>query len=260
MVYSNYISSLLSYQEITLTQEERSFIIKFIRGQDQSFKITSYFKLRNQSPDQRDASYLISKRLEDIEFIEVTKGKFLSNIKNYKFTTYGLFYVFLNISIYPPQFLIKYQDDIILKTLIFQFFNEKTIKICTGRFYSQITSYLQECCNVTLNAIDDIKSADEKEEEKVKIIDRLKFDLEWLIRRLCFKLTIMYNETNLLSINPNLNDDIKVTLYELENKMKLQLSKDSQFINLLKNLYKDFNEGYSELVNLNNENSDNMEK
>lgn len=257
MTYSDYVSSLLSYQKITLTQEERSFIIKFIRGHDQSFKISSYLKLRNQSPDQRDASYLISKRLEDIEFIEVTKGKFLSNVKNYKFTTYGLFYVFLNISIYPPQFLIKYQDDIILKTLIFQFFNERTIKTSTGRFYSQITSYLQECCNITLNAIDDIESA-ENEEEKVKIVDRLNLDLEWLIRRLCFKLTIMYNETNLLSTNPNLNDDVKVTLYELENKMKLQLSKDSQFINLLKNLHKDFNEGYSELVNLNKENSDNM--
>ena len=70
----------------------------------------------------------------------------------------------------------------------------------------------------------------------------------------------MYNETNLFSTNPNLNDDVKVTLYELENKMKLQLSKDSQFINLLKNLYKDFNEGYNEFVNLNKENSDNMEK
>jgi hypothetical protein len=141
--------------------------------------------------------------------------------------------------------------------LIFQFFNERTIKTSTGRFYSQITSYLQECCNITLNAIDDIESA-ENEEEKVKIVDRLKLDLEWLIRRLCFKLTIMYNETNLFSTNPNLNDDVKVTLYELENKMKLQLSKDSQFINLLKNLHKDFNEGYSELVNLNKENSDNM--
>ena len=257
MTYSDYVSSLLSYQKITLTQEERSFIIKFIRGHDQSFKISSYLKLRNQSPDQRDASYLISKRLEDIEFIEVTKGKFLSNVKNYKFTTYGLFYVFLNISIYPPQFLIKYQDDIILKTLIFQFFNERTIKTSTGRFYSQITSYLQECCNITLNAIDDTKSA-ENEEEKVKIVDRLKLDLEWLILRLCFKLTIMYNETNLFSTNPNLKDDVKVTLYELENKMKLQLSKDSQFINLLKNVHKDFNEGYSELVNLNKENSDNM--
>jgi len=166
--------------------------------------------------------------------------------------------VFLNISIYPPQFLIKYQEDIILKTLIFQFFNEKTIKVCTGRFYSQITSYLQECCNITLNTIEDMRTV-ENEEEKIKIIDRLKFDLEWLIRRLCFKLTIMYNETNLLSINPNLNDDVKVTLYELENKMKLQLSKDSQFINLLENLHKDFNEGYSELINLNKETSDNKE-
>ena len=60
MTYSDYISSLLPYQKTTLTQEERSFIIKFIRGYDQSFKITSYLKLRNQSSVQRDASYLIS--------------------------------------------------------------------------------------------------------------------------------------------------------------------------------------------------------
>ncbi|MGI9012381.1 MAG: hypothetical protein ACXWFB_04355 [Nitrososphaeraceae archaeon] len=259
MAHSDYISSLLSYPKINLTQEERSFIMKFIRGHDPSFKFSSYFKLRNQSPDNSDASYLISHRLVDIGFIEVTKGKFLSNVKNYKFTTYGLFYVFQNISIYPPQFLIKYQDNIILQTLIYPFFNEKTIKIGTGRFYSQIVSYIEECCNVTLNAIDDIKSA-EKEEEKVKIFHKMKFDLEWLIRRLCFKLTIMYNETNLLSINPNLNDDIKVTLYEYENKMKIQLSKDSQFITLVKNLHKDFNEGYSELINLHNENSDNIDK
>jgi hypothetical protein len=60
--------------------------MKSIRGHDPSFKISSYFKLRNTSPDNSDVSSLISKRLEDIGFIEVTKGKFLSNVKNYKFT------------------------------------------------------------------------------------------------------------------------------------------------------------------------------
>ena len=69
MAYSDYISSLLSYQKINLTQEERSFIMKFIRGHDPSFKFSSYFKLRNQSPDNNDASYLISRRLEGIGFI-----------------------------------------------------------------------------------------------------------------------------------------------------------------------------------------------
>ena len=37
-------------------------------------------------------------------------------------------------------------------------------------------------------------------------------------------------------------------------------SKDSQFIALLKNLHKDFNEGYGELINLHNENSENINK
>jgi hypothetical protein len=33
-----------------------------------------------------------------------------------------------------------------------------------------------------------------------------------------------------------------------------------QFITLLKNLYKDFNDGYGEFINLHNENSDNINK
>src|SRR5688572_32414035 len=109
MAYSDYISSLLSYPKINLTQEERSFIMKFIRGHDPSFKFSSYFKLRNPSPENSDVSSLISKRLEDIGFIEVTKAKFLSIVKIYKLITNELFNVFKNISFNPQHFLLNYK-------------------------------------------------------------------------------------------------------------------------------------------------------
>ncbi|MFB5600196.1 MAG: hypothetical protein ACE5SW_08230 [Nitrososphaeraceae archaeon] len=256
MVYSDYIRSLLHYKKQNLTTEQRTFLFKLLSGHDQSFKIKSYLKLRNSTLEGRDPTSLISSSLEDIGFLEITKGKFLSSSKTFRVTTFGLFHILLNITIYPPQFLIKYKEDIILKTIVYQFFEEKTIKTSTGRFYSQLTNYIQECCNFTMIAIEDIHSSS-KEEDKIKITNRLKFDLEWLIRRLGFKLIIMYNDTNLLALNPELKDDVKVTIYELESKMKGILSSDGKFIELIKNLNKDFSDGYQEIMNIH---QDNLEK
>ncbi len=259
MTYSNYIESLLSYKKQDLTLDQRAFLLKLVSGHDQSFKFKSYLKLRNPPSDTKDPTSIISQYLEDTGFLEIGRGRFLSSSKSFRFRTNGLFYIFLNISIYPPQFLIKYQDDIILQTLVYQFFQEKTIKMSTGRFYSQLTTYIQECCNLTLNAIDDVNSSN-KEDDKIRIIDRLKFDLEWLIRRLAFKLLIMYNETNLLAVNTGLKDDVRVTLYELETKMKGILSGDLKFIDLIENLNKDFSEGYQEMISLYKESLDSQKK
>ena len=259
MTYSEYIESLLDYKRQDVTMDQRAFLLKLVSGHDQSFKIKSYLKLRSAPAETKDPTSVISQYLEDIGFLDISKGKFLSSSKSFRFRTHGLYYIFLNISIYPPQFLIKYQDDIILQTLVFQYFQEKTIKMSTGRFYSQLTTYIQECCNHTLNAIEDVNSS-HKEEDKIKVIDRLKFDLEWLIRRLAFKLIIMYNDTNLLAINPGVKEDVRVTLYELEAKMKGILSQDVKFIGLVENLNKDFSEGYQEMISLYKESLDSKQK
>jgi hypothetical protein len=81
----------------------------------------------------------------------------------------------------------------------------------------------------------------------------LQSDLEWHVRILGFKLAIMYNESNILGSNPDVaNDNTKVVFYELESTMKMLLSKDSRFINLLDSIEKEFLEGYKELSNNNN--------
>jgi hypothetical protein len=259
MVYSDYIKSLSPFKKQNLTTEQRTFLFKLLSGHDQSFKIKSYLKLRNSTQEGRDPTSLISNYLEEIGFLEITKGKFLSSSKNFRFTTFGLFHILLDITIYPPQFLIKYKDDIIIKTLVYQFFEEKTIKMSTGRFYSHLTSYIQECCNLTMNAIEDINTSS-KEEDKLKITNRLKFDLEWMIRRLGFKFIIMYNDTNLLALNPELKDEIKISIYELESKMKGILSNDEKFIDLIKNLNKDFSEGYKEIMIIHQDNIENQNR
>ncbi|MGD1838567.1 MAG: hypothetical protein ACPKPY_10990 [Nitrososphaeraceae archaeon] len=249
MTYSDYISQLTSYKNIKLTNDTKSYLLKIMTDDTKAFKqLRSYLK-RKKSDESDDPSDKLSAYLEQIDYIRSTKGKFLSGSKHFIITTYGLLYIFSNIRSYPPQFLLKYNKNIILQTLVYEFFEEKTIKQCTGRFYSQLTQYIYECCNLSLTTLNDFNNFD-NEEEKIQLIDKLKFDLEWLIRRLGFKLTIMYNENNILSIDPKLKDNVKVTLYESETNMKILLARDNNFIELIKSLEKDFNDGYNEFLNL----------
>ena len=248
MTYSEYISQLTSYKNIKLTNDTKSYLFKIMSGDTKGFKqLRSYLK-RKKSDESDDPSDKLSAYLEQIDYIYSTKGKFLSGSKHFTITTFGLSYIFSNTRSYPPQFLLKYNTNIILQTLVYPFFEEKTIKQCTGRFYSQLTQYIYECCNLSLTTLTDVNKFDD--EEKIQLIDKLKFDLEWLIRRLGFKLTMMYNENNILSINPKLNDNVKVTLYESETNMKILLAHDDRFIDLIKSLEKDFNDGYKEFLNL----------
>ena len=151
---------------------------------------------------------------------------------------------------YPPELLIKYKDNIMLKTLLYPYFEEETIKHCTARFYSAITQYLRECCQTTLHALENTKSTSNIEDRGMQA-KQLEFDLEWHIKALGFKLVVMYNESNMLITNPDLsNDNARIALYEVENEMKTLLSKDDKFMGLTLALKKEFEDGYKELVDL----------
>ena len=248
MDYSIYMSEVSTYERIELGDTEKSFLFKIMSGHDSSFKITSYIKSRRQ-PMAYKNEHAIVKRLQQLNLIE-EEGKFLRGAIYYRFTTRGLFYIFLTVLSYPPALLIKYQDNIILKTLIYQYLQVDTIRHCTARLYSTITQYLRECCEATLYGLDDIRLTN-VEEDREKYVKRLVFDLEWHAKALGFKVAVMYNESNLLIANPeNAKDNAKVVLYELENAMKTLLSKDNKFMELLQLVEKEFGDGYKEFMEL----------
>jgi hypothetical protein len=61
----------------------------------------------------------------------------------------------------------------------------------------------------------------------------------------------MYNESNILTTNPEVMDDnAKVALYELESSMKIRLSRDNRFMQFLQLIEKDYEDGYKELTRL----------
>ena len=245
---SIYISELSVCKIIELSETEKSFLFKIMSGHDSSYKITSYIKSRRQ-PMAYKSEYITIKRLQELNLIE-EEGKFLGGATTYKLTSCGLFYIFSNITTYSPKLLVKYQDNILLKTLLYPYFERDTIKTCTARLYAVITSYLRTCCESTLYTLNIIKS-NANTEERGGYIKGLESELEWHVKTLAFKVAIMYTESNILGTSPEIdNDSAKVAFYELESAMKITLCKDDRFMSLVDKLQKEFQEGYNELIDL----------
>jgi hypothetical protein len=129
-----------------------------------------------------------------------------------------------------------------LKALLFQYLRPNTIRQSTGRFYAIITQYLNDCCRITSSGLSKFKLLNNIEIGLVQ----LDYDLRREAKVLGTKLTIMYNESNLLAGNPDITDENKrLLLYEQESTMKTILSKDDRFLEFLDSIYREFSETFS---------------
>jgi hypothetical protein len=142
---------------------------------------------------------------------------------------------------YPPQLLLNYNVNSVLKTLVFPYFETKTISQGTARFYDAITEYLNECARLLVDQNTPPKS---QLESHVRRENSLGYELDELIKFLAVKLALMYSESNLLTISSALveNDSARVTLYELESSMKSLIASDRKFMHLLEKTKTEFDE------------------
>jgi hypothetical protein len=250
---SGYLAEISKYERVEkLNEIERSTFFKIMNVHQPA----SYLKLRHLREPYNKDEYNAIKRLQEINLVEVRNKKksFMGKEIFYVLTTSGLFYIFSNLVSYPPQLLTKYQNNIILNTLLSPYFEVETIERSTARFYSVITQYLQECCRTTLHRIETTGS-DTANDNDIKDHGRLakilESDLEWHAKMAAFKLAILYSQSNILmTVNSEdiVNDSARVAMYELETTMKTNLSKDKKFIHLLKGVHADFGHGVEELL------------
>jgi hypothetical protein len=250
--YSSYFSGIAKYQRVKLEEPERLAFLKVINTPESASKIASYFKLKRKQTARYYDQYASLKILQDINLIDEVQesSSFLHGATRCNLTTWGLFYAFSNMANYPPKLFVQYQNNVILKTLLYPYFGVETVKNCTSRLYSALTQYLSECCNMTLDKLDSIKSMSDTK-DKGRYITGLEFDLESHAKILGFKIAVMYNESNLLRTNPDvINDNAKVALYEVESSMKILLSHDNRFMQFLQLIQKECEEGYIELTRL----------
>jgi hypothetical protein len=243
--YTIYLSEISEYKQLKLEEVERSLLFRVINTYESSaYKIASHIRIKRLS-SQYKSEFPVMKRLQEYKFIsEVQQPSLLRDSIYYKLTSFGLFYIFSNTLNYPPQLLVYHQDRSILKALLFQYLQPNTIRQCTGRFYATITQYLKDCCRVTIDGLNKSKLLGNIEQGLVQIEQDLRQEAKILV----IKLTIMYNESNLLADSPDTTDEnARLSLYELESNMKTILSKDNRFLEFLEIIYREVSETLSGL-------------
>jgi hypothetical protein len=221
-----------------------AFMVKVINS-GSTPKIRSYFRFRSQSTDSYEQS--VARKLLELELIQIIEGKFLSGSTNYGLTEKGIFCALSKLEEYPPALLIKYSNNNILETLVYQFLEVQTVKRCTASLYAEITKYLKGCTARTMSSLGGIKNS-RSEEQKNERVKELELDLLWSAKILVLKLAMMYSEANILrSTSGVTKDNAKVAIYELENDTKGLLAKDNKFKTFLNLTYEELVEGYDEI-------------
>jgi hypothetical protein len=234
MDYRELINRTRDLQLRAIPSNEKALIYRIINSDGSTYRIaSSKFRFRQQDFQERN-DYALLKGLVELRYVEENQEqrKIFGGSMIYRFTTQGLLYIFANKLIYPPQLLLNYNLNPVLKTLVFPYFETKTISQGTARFYETITEYLNECAIILTNQNFPLKSDSESQNRRE---DLLGYELEESIKVLAVKLALMYSESNLLTISSALveNDSARVSLYELESSMKGLLASDRKFMHFL---------------------------
>jgi hypothetical protein len=242
--YKLYAIQLLDYNPSSVSSDDMSFMVKVINS-GSTPKIRSYFRFRSQSADSYEQS--AARRLLELGLIQIIEAKFLSGSTNYGLTEMGIFCALSKLEEYPPALLIKYSNNNVLETLVFQFLEVQTVKRCTASLYAEITRYLKGCTARTMSSLVGIKNS-RSEEQTNERIKELELDLMWSAKILVLKLAMMYSEANILRSTSGITkDNAKVAIYELENDTKGLLAKDNKFKTFLNLTYEELVEGYDEI-------------
>ena len=243
MDYQGLINMTRDFQCADISSNDKTLIYRIINSEASTYRIaSSKFRFRQQN-FQETSDYTALKRLIELRYVEENQEqrRMFGETTVYRFTTYGLLCVFANKLIYPPQLLLNYSANNVLRTLVFSYFETKTVSQGTARFFEAITEYLNECARLLTNQnfplASELGSEDRSE-------NSLRHELEELIKVLAVKLALMYSESNLLIISSTLmqNDSARVSLYELESSMKGLIAADRKFMHLLEETKREFDE------------------
>ena len=189
MDYTELINMTRDYQLGDLSINDKALIYRIINSEASSYRVaSSKFRFRQHHTQERN-DYTVLKRLIELRYIEENQEqrKIFGGSMIYRFTTHGLLYIFLSKLIYPPQLLLNYNVNSVLKTLVFPYFETKTISQGTARFYDAITEYLNECARLLVDQNTPPKS---QLESHVRRENSLGYELDELIKFLAVKSSI----------------------------------------------------------------------
>lgn len=259
MHIKEYISEVSKYKRVQLGNTEKYFLNEIIVGGQKSaynlFSILKSHSVRN-SMEYKNV-YKRVKRLQELNLIEEAEDAGNNNKSKrgsiyYKLTSFGLFYVIAelvqDLSVNLREILGRYGDSIIFESLLYPYFEKDTLMHASTRLYFAIIQYLQECCYTTLKMCDSIQAGARTiaEENKDASIKQLEVDLQWYVRSLAFKLVTKNDE---FYRHITLTSEDRIKIYDHSQRASISiLTKDKRFMQLLKMVAKEFEDGYNEIM------------
>jgi hypothetical protein len=266
---SNFISEIKDYKKIALGYREEQFLQMITASERSVYDIykeinqgeTNKGKPRNRNRKLPDFGSVHDdaiaykdvhkgvKRLETLGLIEQNQHeqkRSKRKVIQYKITSHGLFQDLLGFQGWQwPSYLdmpiqLVYKDDVILQTLLYQFFEEETVIRLTSVFGDWLfMDYLRKCCEGILD-VNDYRMWLEKEGEGPQthpIAEIQLSDIDSLIRRELDNLILQIVK---LASNPTYKDQFPV----------YALIKDQKLIPLLDELSNDLHEGFKNIRNV----------
>ena len=247
MDYSKYLDEISKCTTSGLTEKEKLVLIKIIKLSYSKKGISSYFRLKRGKLDFDEEPHL--NNLIKKGFIERRRGKILGEGISYDLTTCCLFFIFLNMQNYPNSLLLKYQENVILSTLLYPYFVTSSIKDFYPLLSESITQYLRLCCRTSLNLTKAIKNASSPADfENLGMV--LEHELGWHARILVIKALMLTGKTDVVNQgNTQTNRFASSELIQDKKFIASLLANDHRFLNLFNNVKNEFADGYRELLN-----------
>lgn len=274
MDISDFMFQVKDYEKITLGLREEQFLQMITTGQRSAYDIYSELnggethkgKARGRKlPDFENTEYpdqvfpvgisdSISykdvhkrvKRLETLGLIEPVQQqqeqkRSKRKVIKYKITSRGLFQDLLGWTVCPnseKSIPLVYKNDIILQTLLYQFFEEDTVRELAHIFLGDwfFMEYLRNCCQGILHLIS--WNMYLEKEGAQPIPERQLSDINWVIER---ELDSLVLEIVKLASNPIYKDKFPIRA----------LVEDQKFTPLVYELRDDLHEGFSRILSRN---------
>lgn len=257
------ISLVWEMKSTTITEEEKRIIYSILNNEEKKSpfkyekirKFFNIFKKNKLQIEESKASYdftgLLDKGLIELEAppgpqSQDTDNKQNQSGKNYKLTNKGLLHIFNGKFIYSPSLLVKYHDDIVLSNSLYKYFELKTIRSSSAKFFVLISEYLYDIASYLLGYRHSTTSR-----LTIEIQKDIEHNLNLIALYLGFKIAIQYKESNLISATiENPNDKAVLAIFDMEMSMKKKLSKDPKLLDLIVNVFDELSKGREELLSL----------
>lgn len=243
------MSEVMNYERITLGEREQFFILLFAQHSFSAYELCSYLKnkTRLMSPMAYKNVHERIKRLVALGLLEVQKGDFKRNAIKYKLTSRGLFENLSMANIAHAFVWLDYKDNVILQTLLFQYFEVPTIRKLRQAGYGVaadiVGRYLKKCCDSILLTLKQFRETEKKFSEhetfKQQRMRYLNANLDTAIRNELndFVLTIVMATGGEQERGPGKE------LFPMS-----ELRDDKKFMGILKEMKRDFDSGYAQFV------------